>query len=165
MRTLAAMDATMSSPRSLSSPSSDSPSATVATVAASAATGAGGAASAATGNSTGSQLPIASSFAAILNNDDMSPDQIAQLIAMLEKKKTEQVGGQRLVRSALLHDFLVKARSERRASIARLSSEVAVLDADIRTVESSRPATGSMRTTLSGLSPKSLRTATVSSGG
>lgn len=165
MRTLAAMDATMSSPHSLSSPSSNSPTLGAAAAAAVAATVAATANSVATGNSgsAASELPIASSFAAILSNDDMSPDQIAQLIAMLEKKKTEQAGGQKQVRSALLRDFLVKARAERQATIARLSADVAVLDADISTVEIVRPFSGSMRSGP-GASSRSPRGATVSSG-
>ena len=85
----------------------------------------------------GSKSGLAS-VAAMLESDEMDSDQITALIAMLEKKKSEQASGQTHMRAALLHDFLNKARAEKQKTIERLTAEVAVLDSDLKTVEASR---------------------------
>lgn len=154
MRTLAAMGATMTSQGTMSTGTASLATAHGPTAVTMSIDGGG------TNSWVSVGTPMNTSLATMLNNEEMSSDQITQLIAMLQKKKTDQVGGQKQVRAALVHDFLVKARSERQAIIARLSSEVAVLDADIHTVESARvgPSKSSRATTATSGASNASRT-------
>lgn len=92
--------------------------------------------------SGGTGVPMQQSLAALLANDDLDPDQIAQLIAVLEQKKKDRTGGQRAVRNTLLLDFLTKTRAERENIIARLSVEVEALSTDIEGLERERAKAG-----------------------
>ncbi len=107
--------------------------------------------------SGGASTGLATSVAAMLENDDMDQDQITALIAMLEKKKSEQASGQTHMRAALLHDFLHKARTEKQKAIERLTAEVAILDTDLKTVEASRALTAASPEVVQGLRAKRRR--------